>query len=164
MLTNIIRSLLFSSIFYMGFCSPAVAGDQITWQLDPATIKAVMTPYIKIHDTLAKDSLDGIGENARAIIAVSQGKVALSEVVKEATTLSTAHDLVAARAAFVALSNSLIVLMEENHVTTYKQAYCPMVRESWLQNGDTVSNPFSADMATCGSMVDLGSHLDKDKR
>ncbi len=126
----------------------------------PANIKAVMTPYLKIHDALAKDSMDGIADAAKEIsTAAAADKTMPGKLVAQADSLAGAKDLVAARAAFVAISKTLIHVLMDAHVTAYFQAYCPMVKQSWLQSDKTVSNPFSADMGTCGDLVDLGSHL-----
>jgi hypothetical protein len=122
----------------------------------PAPIQSVMTPYLQIHDALAKDSMDGVSAAATALGKAAQSdKMFLSELGQEAQTLAQAKDLSSARAAFKPLSETLINVLGDNHVKsdTYVEAYCPMEKARWLQTGTTVSNPFGASMATCGSIV-----------
>jgi hypothetical protein len=122
----------------------------------PAPIQSVMTPYLQVHDALAKDSMEGVSAAAVALgKAAKTDKTFPSELSKEAQALAQAKDLAAARDAFKPLSATLIKVLADNHVGSgaYVEAYCPMVNASWLQTGTTVSNPFGASMATCGSIV-----------
>ena len=122
----------------------------------PAPIQSVMTPYLKIHDALAKDSMEGVSTDATALGKAAQtDKMFPNALSKEAQTLAQAKDLDAARAAFKPLSETLIKVLGDNKVSleAYSEAYCPMEKAHWLQTGTTVSNPFGASMATCGSIV-----------
>jgi hypothetical protein len=122
----------------------------------PASIQSVMTPYLQIHDALAKDSMDGVSAAASTLNKAAQNdKTFPSELSQEAQTLAQAKDLSAARAAFKPLSETLIKVLGDNKVSpdAYSEAYCSMEKARWLQTGTTVSNPFGASMATCGSIV-----------
>ena len=122
----------------------------------PAPIQSVMTPYLQIHDALAKDSLDGVSAAATDLgKAARNDKMFPSELSQEAQTLAQAKDLSTARAAFKPLSETLIKVLGDRHVKSgaYVEVYCPMEKAHWLQTGTTVSNPFGASMATCGSIV-----------
>ena len=122
----------------------------------PAPIQTVMTPYLQIHDALAKDSLTGVSAAATALSKAAQSdKMFPGELSKEAQTLAQAKDLSAARAGFKPLSETLIKVLGDNKVSpdAYSEAYCPMEKARWLQTGTIVSNPFGATMATCGSIV-----------
>ena len=122
----------------------------------PAPIQSVMTPYLQIHDALAKDSLDGVSAAASALSQAAQSNKAFpNELSREAQTLAQAKDLGTARAALKPLSETLIKVLGDSHVKSgaYVEAYCPMEKAHWLQTGTTVSNPFGASMATCGSIV-----------
>jgi Cu(I)/Ag(I) efflux system membrane fusion protein len=126
----------------------------------PAPIQSVMTPYLQIHDALAKDSLDGVSAAAVALGKAAQNdKLFPSVLSQEAQTLAQAKDLDTARDAFKPLSETLIKVLSDNHVQsdTYVEAYCPMKKAHWLQTGTTVSNPFGASMGTCGSIVSAKS-------
>jgi len=120
----------------------------------PAPIQSVMTPYLQIHDALAKDSMDGVSAAASALGKAAQSdKMFPSELGQEAQTLAQAKDLGTARDAFKPLSETLIKAIGNNH-GTYVEVYCPMAKAHWLQTGTTVSNPyFGASMSTCGSIV-----------
>jgi hypothetical protein len=122
----------------------------------PAPIQSVMTPYLQIHDALAKDSLDGVSDAAAVLGKAAQNdKMFPSELSQEAQTLAQAKDLSAARTAFKPLSETLIKVLGDNKVSpdAYSEAYCPMEKAHWLQTGTAVSNPFGTSMATCGSII-----------
>ena len=122
----------------------------------PAPIQSVMTPYLQVHDALARDSMEGVSAAASALgQAARSNKMFPSELREEAQALAQARDLVAARVAFKPLSETLIKVLGDNKVSpnAYSEAYCPMEKAHWLQTGTTVSNPFGASMATCGSIV-----------
>ncbi len=74
---------------------------------------------------------------------------------QEAQALAQAKDLDTARDAFKPLSETLIKALGDNQIGSsgLVEAYCPMKQAHWLQTGSTVSNPFGASMATCGSIV-----------
>jgi len=122
----------------------------------PAPIQSVMTPYLQIHDALARDSLDGVSAAASALGKATGGdKMFPGELGREAQALAQATDLGTAREAFKPLSATLIKILDDHHVKSdvYVEAYCPMQKAGWLQTGTTVSNPFGASMASCGSIV-----------
>lgn len=122
----------------------------------PAPVQSVITPYIQIHDALAKDSMEGVSAAAATLNKASQtDKLFPAELGHEAQALAQAKDLDAARAAFKPLSETLIKVLGDNGIKsdTYVEAYCPMEKAHWLQTGTTVSNPFGTSMATCGSIV-----------
>jgi len=121
----------------------------------PAPIQAVMTPYLQIHDALAKDSLDGVAAAATTLSkAALDNKIFPTELSQQAQALAQAKDLDSARAAFKPLSDTLIKVLADNNASdNYTEAYCPMVKAYWLQTGTTVSNPFGSSMATCGSII-----------
>jgi hypothetical protein len=122
----------------------------------PASIQAVMTPYIQIHDALAKDSMDGVSAAASALAkAASSDKTFPSELSQKAQTLAMAKDLATARLVFKPLSETLIKALADNHLNSGAvEAYCPMAQAHWLQKGTTIANPyFGASMLTCGSIV-----------
>ena len=122
----------------------------------PAPVQSVMTPYIQIHDALAKDSLDGVSAAATDLAKATQSdKLFPGELAQEAQALAQAKDLAAARTVFKPLSETLIKALNDNNIKSdpYVEAYCPMEQAHWLQTGKTVSNPFGASMAHCGSLV-----------
>src|SRR5437667_1375315 len=121
-------------------------------------VKSVLDHYLKIQGELAKDSIKGVDEHAAAIAKVVKGdamKMLSSDVAKQADTLAQAKDLKAARAAFKPLSASLVKYLADNKsgVGTYHEAYCPMVKASWLQTGKAIKNHYMGkQMLSCGEL------------
>lgn len=121
-------------------------------------VKSVLDRYLKIQTELTKDSVKGIDEHANAIAKAVKGdemKMLSPEVAKQAETLAKAKDLKAAREAFKPLSASLIKYLADNKAGkgTYHEAYCPMVKASWLQTERDIKNPYMGKaMLTCGTL------------
>ncbi len=121
-------------------------------------VKSVLDHYLKIQGELAKDSIKGVDEHAAAIAKAVKGdamKMLSPDVAKQADTLAQAKDLKAARAAFKPLSASLVKYLADNKsgVGTYHEAYCPMVKASWLQTGKAIKNPYMGkQMLSCGEL------------
>jgi hypothetical protein len=121
-------------------------------------VKSVYDNYLKIQAELAKDSIKGVDEHANAIAKAVKGdemKMLPADVATQAEALAKAKDLKAAREAFKPLSTSLIKYLADNKVPkgTYYEAYCPMVKASWLQPDKSVKNPYMGkSMLTCGTI------------
>src|SRR5258706_2778245 len=121
-------------------------------------VKSVLDHYLMIQAELAKDSVKGLDEHANAIAKAVKGdemKMLAPDVAKQAEALAKAKDLKAARAAFKPLSTSLIKYLADNKAGkgTYHEAYCPMVKASWLQKGTDIKNPYmGSEMLTCGAL------------
>lgn len=121
-------------------------------------VKSVLDHYLKIQTELTKDSIKGVDEQANAIAKAVKGddmKMLSPDVAKQAETLVQAKDLKAAREAFKPLSKSLIKYLADNKagVGTYHEAYCPMVKASWLQTGKEIKNPYMGKkMSDCGEL------------
>jgi hypothetical protein len=119
-------------------------------------VKSVYDAYLKIQAELAKDSIKDVDENANVIakaVAGDEMKMLPPDVAKQAETLAKAKDLKAAREAFKPLSKSLIKYLADNKAGkgTYHEAYCPMVKASWLQTDKSIKNPYMGkEMLTCG--------------
>ena len=121
-------------------------------------VKFVLDHYLKIQTELAKDSIKGLDEHAGAIAKAVKGddmKMLSPDVAKEAETLAQAKDLKAARQAFKPLSASLVKYLADNKAGkgTYHEAYCPMVKASWLQTEKAIKNPYMGKaMLSCGEL------------
>lgn len=119
-------------------------------------VKSVLDHYLKIQTELTKDSIKGVDEHAAAIakaVAGDEMKMLPADVAKQADALAKAKDLKAAREAFKPLSNSLIKYLADHKAGkgTYREAYCPMVKASWLQTDKEIRNPYMGkEMLTCG--------------
>jgi hypothetical protein len=121
-------------------------------------VKSVYDHYIAIQTDLAKDSVKGLDEHANAIakaVKSDEAKMLSPDIAKQAETLAKAKDLKAARAAFKPLSTSLVKYLADTKAGkgTYHEAYCPMVKASWLQKGTDIKNPYMGkEMLTCGTL------------
>ena len=119
-------------------------------------VKFVLDHYLMIQAELAKDSVKGLDKHANAIAKAVKGddmKMLSPDVAKQAETLAKAKDIKAARKAFKPLSASLVKYLADNKAGkgTYHEAYCPMVKASWLQTGKDITNPYMGkSMLTCG--------------
>ena len=118
-------------------------------------VNNLVDPYLRIHASLTKDSTDGVKDNARSIAteAESLGGAAI-KLRDAARALEAAGDLKAARTAFGPLTDALLTYANETKMVLpddLKLAYCPMVKKSWLQKGETIANPYyGSEMLTCG--------------
>ena len=121
-------------------------------------VKLVLDHYLTIQTELAKDSIKGLDEHANAIAKAVKGdemKMLSPDVAKQADTLAKAKDLKTAREAFKPLSASLVKYLADNKAGkgVYHEAYCPMVKASWLQTGKDIKNPYMGkEMLTCGTL------------
>lgn len=122
-------------------------------------VATVFDSYIRVETALAKDSLDDVAKNARTIAkAVKDDPTTTfsANVPRQAETLAKAADLRAARDAFKPLSQSLIEYVSKYPAlaASFRQAYCPMAKASWLQTGTTILNPYMGNaMVHCGEFV-----------
>jgi hypothetical protein len=127
----------------------------------PAVPAAIVTPYLRIHEALSADRVEGVKAHAEAIAAAAS-KLASGGpvVVAVAGSLQRATDLPAARTAFATLTDVLLggaqflnTELEDIHV-----AYCPMARKYWLQRGEKIQNPYHGQqMLECGRIVSRSS-------
>jgi Cu(I)/Ag(I) efflux system membrane fusion protein len=116
---------------------------------------SIVEPYLKIQAALASDSVDGVKMNAGniATAATALGAPAM-RIDTAALQLASAADLPDARTKFGSLSDALVDYMTGLHLAPpagVREAFCPMVRKPWLQEGSTLANPYyGSAMSTCG--------------
>src|SRR6266481_4704059 len=121
-------------------------------------VKSVYDHYLAIQKELAKDSIKGVDEHATAIskaVKADEMKMFSPDVAKQAEALAKAKDLKAAREADKPLSASLIKYLADNKAGegVYHEAYCPMVKASWLQTEKAIKNPYMGKaMLSCGEL------------
>src|SRR5574341_1204013 len=130
----------------------AAAGEPIT---------ALLDPYFRIQSQLADDKTDGVKADADLVVAAAaQLGTAGDPIAAAARTLGAATSLSAARDAVGTLSDALIAYADAAGTALGDQSvtvYCPMVRKSWVQQGDKVRNPyFGKGMVGCGEVKKRG--------
>lgn len=121
-------------------------------------VQAVFDNYLRIQGVLTHDSIDGVSKTAGAMAKAIRGdsmQMLSPKVAEQADALAQARDLETARAAYKALSESLIKYVQAQKLPpgTYYQAYCPMAKASWLQTDKTILNPYMGkEMIHCGQI------------
>ena len=117
-------------------------------------LKAIVESYLEIHAQLATDKLDGVKAPALALgtRAAEMGEKGAA-MAKAAKTVADVSDLKAARDAFGPLSDAVLAAAKAEGYKdlSVKIAYCPMVRQSWLQKDEKIRNPYyGSTMLECG--------------
>jgi HPt (histidine-containing phosphotransfer) domain-containing protein len=144
-----------AALAFTGACAPApqtkntpAAGTSLT--------RDIVDPYLQIQTALADDKTDGVKAHAGEIAtaATALGAPAM-KIDTAALQLASATELADAREKFGTLSEAIDTYMTGLHLTPpdgVKVAYCPMVNKPWLQQGDTIDNPYyGKEMPTCGN-------------
>lgn len=116
---------------------------------------ALLDPYLRAHDALARDKTDTVKTDAAAIATAATAAGPQAKAVADAAReLERASTLAAAREAFGKVSEALIAYAKasgSNPPADVKVAFCPMASKSWLQKGDKIRNPYyGPDMGECG--------------
>ena len=119
---------------------------------------ALVTPYLIIQRALNAGTLERVEDSARTLAGAASAIGPPAAAIRSAAAkLDHPSSLSAAREAFVSLSRALIAYAKEQQTQfagDVKIAYCPMLREYWLQRGDTIENPFYGErMSDCGRFV-----------
>ena len=111
----------------------------------PDLARPLLDKYVKIHNALAQDSLQGVAESAAAIakaVRSDPGRTLPQRIAREADRLAEAKDLAAARHAFIRVSPHLINYVKKNHLPGFYMGYCRMEKVAWLQADSTPANPY----------------------
>ena len=114
--------------------------------------------YLRIHQALQADRVDSIRGDAVAIAADAALAGSPGAAIRAAAaTLGDTDTLVAARAAFGALSDRLIAFIRASNGARDPDlsiAFCPMAQKYWLQKGERIQNPYYGKaMPDCGRIV-----------
>jgi hypothetical protein len=116
---------------------------------------SIIDPYLTIQTALAQDRVDDVRANAGEIAtaATALGAPAM-KIDTAAVQLASAVEIADAREKFGTLTDAVVTYMDGLHLKApegVRKAYCPMARQSWLQKGDTLANPYyGTSMPTCG--------------
>ena len=123
-------------------------------------IDGVLTPYFRIQSQLADDKGDVKADATLVAEAAAALGPSGEPIAAAARSLASQSTLSAAREAFGALSDALVAYADSTHATlgsSTATAYCPMVKKSWLQQGDEIRNPyFGKSMLGCGTVKKKG--------
>ena len=137
-------------------CMPA-PGTSNTPESGSPMPSSIVGPYLKIQTALYNDSVDNVRANAGniATAATALGSPAF-KIDTAATQLTSAGELPDAREKFARLSDAIITYMDGLHLTPpegVSVAQCETTQKQWLQEGDSIANPYDGLSApACGSV------------
>ena len=137
-------------------CMPAPATSNTPAGGSPMP-SSIVDPYLKIQTALFNDSVDGVRANAGTIAtaATALGAPAV-KIDTAAAQLTSAGELPDAREKFARLSEAVITYMDGLHLTPPDGVYiaqCDTTRKQWLQEGDSIANPYDgSSVPACGSV------------
>jgi hypothetical protein len=138
------------------FCALVIAVAAGATMLRAAEgLKEVVGSYLEIQAQLATDKFEGVKPAATALAARADAMgEAGAAISKAAKTVAAAADLKAARDSFGPLTDAVVAAAKADgwkDLGDVKLAYCPMVKQSWLQKEDTIRNPYyGTAMSGCG--------------
>ena len=123
-----------------------------------ANLTTIVAPYLGIQRALSADLVAGVRDKARTV-ALEAAKLGAegASIGTAAAAVQQAGDLEGARASFGRLGDAILRYARAGRASLgagVKVAYCPMTRQYWLQEGDTVRNPFfGSRMSDCGRIA-----------
>jgi len=126
----------------------------------------ILNHYFAIRDLLAHDKTDGVATQAEKMSRRLQELIDALQAIRIASdTLKTA-DLKQARESFGPLSEAVL-----NYIKRFGFSgrafsfFCPMVKQSWLQENDQIGNPYyGSKMYKCGKLtgtIENGRYVEK---
>ena len=135
----------------------APSASQAPAKAAASTATGVFQPYFEIQRALNADLVTPIAPSARALATDAATLGAAGEGMRQAalTLAASAGSLASARASFDALSVAVMRYAASVPLAaTTKIAYCPMAGKYWLQQGETIQNPYyGRAMSDCGRLV-----------
>jgi hypothetical protein len=125
-------------------------------------ITAVLDPYFSIQTQLADDKLDGLAGHANELAAgAAELGDAAAPVATAARELAASTTLASARTAFEKVTTALTSYAQATKArlgSDIVTAYCPMVKKTWMQKGESLRNPYlGRGMPGCGEVVKRGT-------
>lgn len=127
-----------------------------------ATLDGVISAYLAAQDSLTRNDAQGAAESLGRLADDADSLVALDGAAGEAArqiqdaARAPGADLESVRSTFATVSNALLVISESLPPPMREggifHAYCPMVKEHWLQAGEDIRNPYDPGMLSCGTI------------
>lgn len=127
-----------------------------------AALDAVISTYLAAQESLTRDDGPGASERLRRLENIMGPLVALDGAAGEAAkqirdaVRGIGDDLEPVRSTFATVSNALLVISNSLPPPSRDggvfHAYCPMVKEHWLQTGEDIRNPYDPGMLRCGTI------------
>lgn len=149
----------------------AIATTKLTFAQSKtdAAFNQVLTAYYDVKNALATDKKDVAAEKVKALSAkveaiphkdlpVAQHTLWMEQakIIKaKATELAAGKDIKAQRKSFEGISSAMIKTVRNikfNNATVYVQ-HCPMAKASWLNEKESIENPYYGSMMfECGDV------------
>lgn len=127
-----------------------------------AALDAVISTYLAAQESLTRDDAEGAAASLRRLVDGVDSLVALDGVTGEAArqireaVRDPGAELQPVRSTFATVSNALLVISSTLPPPARDggvfHAYCPMVKEHWLQMGEEIRNPYDPSMLSCGTI------------
>jgi hypothetical protein len=175
--TTILKSLVLAAATLAPTLGLAQTGhDHASTSAGKTTAFHAMTAdYLAIQTALAGDSVKGVSDHAKSIgIAALElqknysptragveaadsaaCQALLPDLALAAENLAQAAAIQDARVSFGKLSAVMVAYRGLVKGDKPVVAYCPMAKQSWLQDGKTINNPYyGSAMLRCGSIVE----------
>ncbi len=106
----------------------------------------LLPAYLKLHSALIADSLTQATQAAAELNSSTEKNIQTA-----ASQIKAAQNLDQARKLFKPLAKIFVEWARQTKPPGLTIMYCPMAKARWLQEGQTVQNPFyGPDMRTCG--------------
>lgn len=151
----------------------AIATTKLTFAQSKtdAAFNQVLTAYYDVKNALATDKKDVAAEKVKALSAkveaiphkdlpASQHTLWMEQanIIKaKATELAAGKDIKAQRKSFEGISSAMIKTVRNikfNNATVYVQ-HCPMAKASWLNEKESIENPYYGSMMfECGDVTE----------
>jgi hypothetical protein len=127
-------------------------------------MNGILSHYLKIHQQLTADSIEGVSLDAEAIATAATQpdfkppadlRDSVKNLGKVAKMLAGAPDLETARERFKALSRSLITWVLKSKPPDLQVMYCDEVDSTWIQRKGDLLNPYTGlAHVLCGEPVE----------
>jgi hypothetical protein len=166
---QIITALLLAlSLLISGIFSSSVLAEQKHEEISskPETSQQVSPPdhtveifnnYFAMRELLAQDKVDQLGEHAREMSTQLGNLIQALGAIREKAANLKADNLEEARKGFAPLSESVLSYVKDFGFSGKLYSfYCPMMKESWLQENDQIGNPYyGTKMSKCGDITGM---------
>ncbi|HKB12501.1 MAG TPA: SCO family protein [Vicinamibacterales bacterium] len=113
----------------------------------------IFDAYLRVQQALYSDTLESVGDAARAIERDAAALGAAGDALRSAASgFADATDLKGARAAFATLSDAMLAFIRSSGSSEpLTIAFCPMAQKFWVQRGERIQNPYYGKaMPDCG--------------
>ncbi|MGV3685085.1 MAG: DUF3347 domain-containing protein [Daejeonella sp.] len=141
----------------------ATSFTQTTFAQDKAVGSSdILSQYYAVKDALISGNASLANAKAIEFVKSATDAANLPEanrvaLVKDASNIAKTKDLKKQREYFSAFSENMFALAKSTKLSSEPvyQAYCPMVKASWLSSASAIKNPYyGSSMLTCGKVVE----------